>query len=103
MTQGFGEIDFDVILGDPIQNLPGSLSMWPTLLNVSEQYCTPEQIALHRGSFLTTFLLWGLEESQHWAQCTNPGSVFEPRLLRKRLVGIFYSSLLLLPRSVFSF
>lgn len=38
MTQGFGEIDFDVILGDPIQNLPGSLSMWPTLLNVSESF-----------------------------------------------------------------
>ena len=38
MTQGFGEIDFDVILGGMIQNLPGSLSLWPTLLNVSESF-----------------------------------------------------------------
>lgn len=60
-----------------------------------------EQIAMHRGSFLTTLSLWGLEESRHWAQCTELGNIFEPRLFRKHLIGIFYSSLLLLPRSVF--
>lgn len=38
MTRVFGEIDFDVILIGMIQNLPGSLSMWPALLNASESF-----------------------------------------------------------------
>ena len=38
MAHVFWEIDFDVILSGVIQNLPGSLSMWPILLNVSESF-----------------------------------------------------------------
>lgn len=38
ITQLFGEIDFDVILIGMIQNLPVSLKVWPTLLNVSESF-----------------------------------------------------------------